>query len=247
MTTTLETAINTIREARAAIADATAALADAPAYIGRAITYSGTRPADLARIEQAIPFCPTVEPLPESLTPHTCYSTAGLTYALPRDGWRERLAGLRARHPAIPLAIVKDGSTAIRPAARPAPERASVEHVADYAIAVRPVADYPVVVVIEWYTEPAPGVVLRIHAEAGAMSGPDAWHPLCARVRYTLDNPPRSERTRQHPEDRRWSCAWTWGPGSRSIRWWSSPGERSPMTWTWPAGTTLEHAIGEDK
>lgn len=188
------------------------------------------------------------QPQPTTLTPHTCYSVAGLDYQLPREDWRAVLTALRERHPAIPLAVVKDGSTSIRPIPTEPDERTKVEPCADFVIRSEATADYPHTIRIEWYTEPAPGVVLRIDVNAGAMTGADTWHPLCSRVRYTLDNAPRSERAaRQHPEDRRWSASWTWGAGSRSIKWWTSPGNRAPMTWTWLPGVTLDHAIGEDK
>lgn len=236
---TIRAALATYTEATAAMADADRALnAAAPAYIVRALTYKGARPGDRDRLAAVVPYLPDTAPLPVTLSPHTVNAAAFLEYEIPADchDWGGAVLELRQRHPAIPVAIVKDSCTSIRPASVPVKERATVEECADFAVtADAPSGDYEHAVSVTWWTEPAPGIVLEIRVQL---------EPWGARrmVRYTLDNPPRNHG-RQHPEDRRWSVSWSWGGGSRSIKWWTSPGNKPRMTWTWPVGTDIGHAL----
>lgn len=230
-TSVILAAVQTIREADAA---------DVPPYVRTALASRLNTTAHLERLASVLPYLPTEAPVPTTLSPYEVYGAAGLCYTLPAEGWRETIATLRARHPAAPLATFRDGSTSVHPASIPA-KGGTVVPCADFVIKVDAVADYTPTITIAWWTEPAPGVRIGIEVRT------DGYHPLLSRVRYSRDNAPKSDRVRQHPEDRKWSASWTWGSGSTVIKWWTSPGQRSPMSWTWPVGTEIDHAIGEDK
>lgn len=234
--TLIAAALETLRQADAARADALAAIT-LPCLMS-ALRYARTD-RDREKIARFAAYLPVDDP-PESCGPHDVYSSGALRYHLPADGWAARLLTLRARFAPVPLVIVKDGSTSIRPAAG-APEGG--EPIADWTITAEATADYPVRLLVTWWTEIGPGVVVRIDATT---EGRDvhAWHPMTQRVRYHLDNAPKSDRVRQHPEDRKWSASWTWGASPRVIRWWTSPGDRPRLTWTWHPGAELADAIG---
>ena len=238
---TINAAIRTYTEAAEAMADADAALKRAaPPYVVRALTYKTATPKDRARLASVLPYLPGPGDFePVTLSPHTTTGAAFLEYEIPAEhpDWIACVAGLRARHPAIPVGIRRNGSTSIGPVTGNGNE----EERADFTLTTdAPSGDYPHNLTVTWWTSPAPGVVLEIRVDA---------KPWAARrrVMYHLDNAPKSERTRQHPEDRKWSVSWTWGTGSASIKWWTSPGNKPRMTWTWPVGTDIGHAIGEDK
>lgn len=253
---TIKAAITTYQEATAAMADADRALADAaPSYIVKAMTYKGGTDQQRARIVKALPYLPAAEDLPMSLTPHETYGDVGLTYTVGGDphrwdqsavsvgAWTDTVAALLLRHPPIPVSVAKGGCTSIRPDARPGKqeERATVTPIADVHITADKIADYPHTVMLQWWTAPAPDVVIRIQVVC------QGYNEATKRVRYSVTNAPKSDRVRQYPEDRQWSVSSTWGPGSARIQWASGQGNPPRVTWTWPVGTSIEDMIGEGK
>ena len=236
-------ALAAIRDCDTRRADALVAVQNAaPAYVVKAFSYGATRERDREALAAALPYCPDAEPLPDTLSPHETYGDAHLVYKAPTVGdFPAYVAALRDRHPAIPIAVFRSGCYGILPPGRGARfekgRPSEQQPIADFIVKARAVADQPVVIEIEWYTEPAPGVVLRIAVET-------ARYDIAGRVRYQQTNA-RERGPRMHDEDRQWSASWTWGAGSSSIKGWASPGGRNDYTWTWPPGTTIDHAIGE--
>lgn len=245
----LSVALATYAEAEAAMTDAAAALADVPKYIRDAVTSKSNRPGDRDRIAKVAPFLPVDgEIMPSSVHPHETYGDAALCYTIGGDpfrwdaasadvgDWRATVRTLLDRHPPIPVSVAKGGCTSIRPDIRPGrnEEHAKIEAVAPVIITSDKTSDYPHKILIQWWTEPAPGVVLRIDVTG------QGHNDLTRRVSYRVTNAPKNYH-RQHPEGRKWSVSSTWGPGVlRRIDWWTSPGNPPQVTWAWPVGATFE-------
>lgn len=252
----LSAALATYAEAEAAMKDAAAAMVDVPKYIRDAITSRHAIPADRERIGKVALYLPTSgDIMPASVHPHEAYGDAALCYTIGGDpfrwdavaadvgDWRATVRTLLERHPPIPVSVARGSCTSIRPDERPGrhEDGAKIQPVAPVIVTADKVSDYPHKLLIQWWTSPAPGVVLRIEVTG------QGHNDLTRRVSYRVTNAPKNDYHRQHPEDRKWEVSSTWGPGSTRINWWTSPGNPPRVTWTWPVGTTFDDMTDEVK